>query len=250
MNGRDMDQGHELCFIVNATHQRDRKTIKFMSRGGFQLKATDTCVHVSNIPYGYRWQDLKELFNKEVGEVLHVEIAKPKPGGKIIQECAIIEFKSAELQREARKKMHKYDLNNRKLCVKEVIYLKTPECSIPSFPSEAAPCSISSFPSEAAPCSILSSTSEVAPCSISSSTTASGTKIYPPWWNSDCADAIRYKRAAWKKYRVKQTPESHVLFKEASSEARRVIRAAKQCAEALDPKSPQVDQSSQQVWKS
>lgn len=74
-------------------------------------------IYVSNVPYEYRWQDLKDLFRREVGEVEFVELfadEQNKPRG-----CGICEFKSAESVPKALEKMNKHDLNGRQLVVKE-----------------------------------------------------------------------------------------------------------------------------------
>lgn len=74
-------------------------------------------VFVSNIPYEYRWQELKDLFRQQVGEVSFVELfvdEDDKPRG-----CGIIEFANPDLAKEAVEKMHRYELKGRKLVVKE-----------------------------------------------------------------------------------------------------------------------------------
>uniref|UniRef100_A0A0A9ZEP9 Myelin expression factor 2 n=1 Tax=Lygus hesperus TaxID=30085 RepID=A0A0A9ZEP9_LYGHE len=74
-------------------------------------------VFISNIPYEYRWQELKDLFREHVGEVSFVELfvdENEKPRG-----CGIIEFSTSSLAKEAVDKMHRFDLKGRKLVVKE-----------------------------------------------------------------------------------------------------------------------------------
>lgn len=70
-----------------------------------------------SIPYEYRWQDLKDLFRREVGEVGFVELFNDesnKPRG-----CGIVEFEKIESVALALDKMNRYDLNGRNLVVKE-----------------------------------------------------------------------------------------------------------------------------------
>lgn len=70
-----------------------------------------------SIPYEYRWQDLKDLFRREIGEVAFVELFNDetnKPRG-----CGIVEFEKAESVAQALDKMNRYDLNGRNLVVKE-----------------------------------------------------------------------------------------------------------------------------------
>lgn len=74
-------------------------------------------IYVSNIPYEYRWQDLKDLFRKEVGDVAFVELFSDetnKPRG-----CGIVEFDKADSVGKALEKMNRYELNGRNLVVKE-----------------------------------------------------------------------------------------------------------------------------------
>lgn len=70
---------------------------------------------VSNIPYDMKWQDVKDLFRSEVGEVTHVEMFNDeddKPRG-----CAIVELASADLAEKAVETMHRKDFKGRKLVV-------------------------------------------------------------------------------------------------------------------------------------
>lgn len=76
-----------------------------------------TRIYVSNVPYETRWQDLKDLFRREVGDVEFVELfvdENNKPRG-----CGIVEFNSPESVKKAMQTMDKYDLNGRNLIVKE-----------------------------------------------------------------------------------------------------------------------------------
>ncbi|EZA60316.1 Heterogeneous nuclear ribonucleoprotein M [Ooceraea biroi] len=83
-------------------------------------KACDRRIYVSNIPYDFRWQDLKDLFRTEVGKVAHVELftdENDKPRG-----CGIVEFEDSDSVKIAVEKMHRYDIKGRKLVVKELDY--------------------------------------------------------------------------------------------------------------------------------
>lgn len=74
-------------------------------------------IYVSNVPYEYRWQDLKDLFRKEVGDVSFVELfhdESNKPRG-----CGIVEFEKAEHVQAALDKMNRFDINGRQLVIKE-----------------------------------------------------------------------------------------------------------------------------------
>lgn len=85
---------------------RDRSTTRSVKR-----------VYVSNIPYEYRWQDLKDLFRRIVGPVDFVELfvdENYKPRG-----CGIVEFKDVESVEKCIEKMHRHELNGREIIVKE-----------------------------------------------------------------------------------------------------------------------------------
>lgn len=92
---------------------RDRSPVRDRTRKA----PSDRRVYVSNIAYEYRWQELKDLFRNEVGEVSYVELfvdENDKPRG-----CGIVEFETKELAQKAVEKMHRYELKGRKLVVKE-----------------------------------------------------------------------------------------------------------------------------------
>lgn len=94
---------------------RDRSRDRTNDRG---RRVSDRRIYVSNIPYDFRWQDLKDLFRTEVGKVAHVELftdESEKPRG-----CGIVEFEDSESVKIAVEKMHRFDIKGRKLVVKEV----------------------------------------------------------------------------------------------------------------------------------
>lgn len=81
----------------------------------------DCRVFVSNLPYEFRWQDLKDLLRREVGEVSFVELftdEHDKPKG-----CGIVEFESPDSVKKAIDKLHRYDVDGRKIIVKEVSHV-------------------------------------------------------------------------------------------------------------------------------
>ncbi|CAH4022130.1 myelin expression factor 2 isoform X1 [Pieris brassicae] len=72
---------------------------------------------VSNIPYEFRWTELKDLFKDKVGDVAYVELYHDdngKPKG-----CGVVEFTTTEAMKKALFIMHRYELNGRKLVLKE-----------------------------------------------------------------------------------------------------------------------------------
>lgn len=74
-------------------------------------------IYVSNIPYEYRWQDLKDLFRRVIGHVEFVELfvdENHKPRG-----CGIVEFKDPDSVQKAMDTMNRYEINGREIVVKE-----------------------------------------------------------------------------------------------------------------------------------
>lgn len=107
---RRIDRPHR----VNS-NSRDRSR----ERSERSRKVADRRIYVSNIPYDFRWQDLKDLFRTEVGKVAHVELftdESEKPRG-----CGIVEFEDSDSVKIAVEKMHRFDIKGRKLVVKEVM---------------------------------------------------------------------------------------------------------------------------------
>lgn len=93
---------------------RDRSPIRSRSGKG------DCRVFVSNLPYDYRWQDLKDLLRKEIGEVSFVELFSDENDKS--KGCGIVEFESPESVKKAIEKLHRYDIDGRKIIVKEVSF--------------------------------------------------------------------------------------------------------------------------------
>lgn len=111
-NSRDRsrrnDRGRNSSRFSN---DRDRSRDRDRERGDCRR------IYVSNVPYEYRWQDLKDLFRKEVGDVSFVELfhdESNKPRG-----CGIVEFEKAEHVQSALDKMNRFDINGRQLVIKE-----------------------------------------------------------------------------------------------------------------------------------
>lgn len=90
-----------------SSNTRDRSPVRER-----RSKPNDRKVYVSNVAYESKWQDIKDLFRSEVGEVSYVELfndENDKPRG-----CGIVEFETAEMAAKAVEKMHRYDLKGRK----------------------------------------------------------------------------------------------------------------------------------------
>ncbi|KAJ8965075.1 hypothetical protein NQ314_004476 [Rhamnusium bicolor] len=94
---------------------RDRSMDRGRERGS--MKSSNNRVYVSNIPYEYRWQDMKDLFRNEVGDVQFVELFlddndKPKGSG-------IVEFSDSASVKKCVEVMQRYEVKGRKLVIKE-----------------------------------------------------------------------------------------------------------------------------------
>lgn len=78
---------------------------------------TNKRIYVSNIPYEYRWQDLKDLFRGVVGTVEFAELFNDENGKP--RGCGIVEFKDADSVQKAMEKMNRYEVNGREIVVKD-----------------------------------------------------------------------------------------------------------------------------------
>lgn len=97
------------------SRERDRSPDRGKDRGG--MKSSNCRVYVSNIPYEYRWQDLKDLFRSQVGDVAFVELfvdENDKPRG-----CGIVEFSDPQSVKKCLEVMHRFELKGRKIVIKE-----------------------------------------------------------------------------------------------------------------------------------
>uniref|UniRef100_F6QST8 RRM domain-containing protein n=1 Tax=Ciona intestinalis TaxID=7719 RepID=F6QST8_CIOIN len=74
-------------------------------------------VFVNNIPYEEKWQAIKDLFRSKVGEVTYVELFMQDKGKS--RGYGVIEFKDKETCHKAVELMNRYEINNRKIVVRE-----------------------------------------------------------------------------------------------------------------------------------
>ena len=85
--------------------------------GGSRRAPPERRIFVSNIPFEMKWQEVKDLFRDNVGDVAYVELfndENEKPRG-----CGILEFATEEMAKNAVEKMHRYEYKGRKIVVKE-----------------------------------------------------------------------------------------------------------------------------------
>lgn len=94
---------------------RERSLDRGRERAG--MKSSNCRVYVSNIPYEYRWQDLKDLFRSQVGDVQFVELfidENDKSRG-----CGIVEFSDLASVKKCLEVMQRFEVKTRKLIIKE-----------------------------------------------------------------------------------------------------------------------------------
>lgn len=94
---------------------RDRSVDRGRDRGS--TKSSVNRVYVSNIPYEFRWQDMKDLFREQVGDVAFVEMFvddNDKPKG-----VGIVEFVDPSSVKKCLEVMQRYEVKGRKLVIKE-----------------------------------------------------------------------------------------------------------------------------------
>ncbi|XP_072938482.1 myelin expression factor 2 [Epargyreus clarus] len=86
-------------------------------RSGDRDRSEGKRIFVSNIPYEYRWTELKDLFKEKVGDVAYVELFNDENGKP--RGCGVVEFTNPEAMKKALYVMHRFELNGRKLVLKE-----------------------------------------------------------------------------------------------------------------------------------
>lgn len=112
---RDRTRRERPTRFSESSKDRDRSPDRGKDRAG--MKSSHGRVYVSNIPYEYRWQDLKDLFRSHVGEVSFVELfvdENDKPRG-----CGIVEFSEPASVKKCLEVMHRFELKGRKIVIKE-----------------------------------------------------------------------------------------------------------------------------------
>ncbi|CAH0552653.1 unnamed protein product [Brassicogethes aeneus] len=117
--GDDKDRSRERSRRDRPTRfseaSRDRSLDRGRDRGS--MKSSNNRVYVSNIPYEYRWQDMKDLFRSEVGDVQFVELFvddNDKPKG-----CGIVEFSESSSVKKCMEVMQRFEVKGRKLVIRE-----------------------------------------------------------------------------------------------------------------------------------
>jgi len=94
---------------------RDRSPHR-MNSGGAR-GPVENRVYVANIPFDVKWQQVKELFISEVGEVVYVKLYNDEMGKS--RGVAVVEFSDSSLATKAIQKMNKHEINGREIVVKK-----------------------------------------------------------------------------------------------------------------------------------
>ena len=83
-------------------------------------------VFISNLPFDMKWQEVKDLFRKEVGEVSYVELFDDESGKS--RGAGVMEFNTVELTKKAIDTMHRFEYKGRKIVVKEDFDVERDHC--------------------------------------------------------------------------------------------------------------------------
>ncbi|CAH8866893.1 unnamed protein product [Trichobilharzia szidati] len=94
----------------SSTERRSR------SRSPRRVRVKSKRIVIANIPYDLNWQKLKELFREQIGFTGFLQLFKKngKPNG-----MGLMEFKTIEGAEKAIEKMHRFEIGDRKLVVRE-----------------------------------------------------------------------------------------------------------------------------------
>ncbi|CAG9830384.1 unnamed protein product [Diabrotica balteata] len=114
--GRDRDRLRRDRMNARADNSRERSNDRG-PREPRSMRPSQNRVYVSNIPYEYRWQDIKDLFRSKIGDVTFVELFvddNDKPRGS-----GIVEFNDSDLVGKCLELMQRYEVKGRKLVVKD-----------------------------------------------------------------------------------------------------------------------------------
>ncbi|TNN16303.1 Myelin expression factor 2 isoform 3 [Schistosoma japonicum] len=86
------------------------------SRSPRRVRVTSKRIVIANIPYDLNWQKLKELFREQIGFTGFLQLFKVngRPNG-----MGLMEFKTLEGAQKAIETMHRFEIGDRKLVVRE-----------------------------------------------------------------------------------------------------------------------------------
>ncbi|CAH8551782.1 unnamed protein product [Schistosoma turkestanicum] len=100
----------------SSTRLRSPSKRRSRSRSPQRTRVTSKRVVIANIPYDLNWQKLKELFREQIGFTGFLQLFKKngKPNG-----MGLMEFKTLEGAQKAIEIMHRFEVGDRKLVVRQ-----------------------------------------------------------------------------------------------------------------------------------
>jgi len=121
INDRELDvQDASYIEKFKSKRKRDRSSPK--KEKDIDDLHKESSVTITNIPYNVRWEFLRDLFVREVGEVIYVKLFKDdddRPTG-----VGYVTFDNPELAELAKTKLDRYPINDRELVVKDASYVE------------------------------------------------------------------------------------------------------------------------------
>ena len=106
-DGEGGGKGEQRFMPRRKTRQLSRKAVAVAEKRVF----------ISNIPFETKEQDVKDLFEEQIGPVSYVNLFKDEDGQP--RGCGIVEFEHWGNAKKAVEKMRRHDFKERKLVVKE-----------------------------------------------------------------------------------------------------------------------------------
>ncbi|KAH9579443.1 Myelin expression factor 2 [Schistosoma haematobium] len=100
----------------SSTRHRSPIKRRSRSRSPQQSRVRSKRIVIANIPYDLNWQKLKELFREQIGFTGFLQLFKKngKPNG-----MGLMEFKTLEGAQKAIEMMHRFEVGDRKLVVRQ-----------------------------------------------------------------------------------------------------------------------------------
>lgn len=108
-----------LCRVIIGVHFRlsiPRSRSRSRSHSPRRVKVTSRRVVIANIPYHVTWNKLKQIFRDQLGFTGYLRLMKSngRPNG-----MGLMEFKSIEGAEKAIEKMHRFEIGDRRIIVRE-----------------------------------------------------------------------------------------------------------------------------------
>jgi len=121
VNDRELDV-KEASYIENFRNKRKRDRSPHKKEKDIDDLHKESSITITNVPYNVRWEFLRDLFVKEVGEVIYVKLFKDdddRPTG-----VGYVTFDTPELAELAKTRLDRYPINDRELVIKDASYIE------------------------------------------------------------------------------------------------------------------------------